>query len=253
MKKSILLCFAFMAYIKSGTAQDLLIKNNGDTVRAKILEVSDEVIRYKRTNNLEGPTFVTNKWELNKVVYANGTEEKITAKPPAQIQAEEKPAKAVEPNIDVRIDRSAAEKNSQSDPADEYEPIQIERNTYYYKGRRLNDVRLKYLYKNFNDPSILKEYNGAKGTNLASKITGVASIPFGVSGILMVIISQLPDLADEQTSGKPNENLLGPGLALVGGFIGLQVTSIVLKSAYKAKIRKTITHYNNVVAKHDLK
>ena len=176
--------------MRTGFAQDFLIKNNGDTIRAKILEVTDDAFRYKKSNNPDGPTFVTNKSELSRVIYANGTEEKIevTAAPP---KTEPEPPKPAEPNIDTR---SGADKgNKYSNPiTSDFEEIQVERFGYYYKGMRMNDTRLHYLFRSFNDASILKDYKSAKGLSTTSIIVGLVGIPLSVTGVIMSIISFVP-------------------------------------------------------------
>ncbi len=56
-------------------AQDLITKKNGEDVKAKILEVNQKDIKYKRWDNLEGPTFTLAKSEILIVRYENGTNE----------------------------------------------------------------------------------------------------------------------------------------------------------------------------------
>ncbi len=56
-------------------AQDLITKKNGEDVQAKILEVNQRDIKYKRWDNLEGPTFTLLKSEILLVRYENGTNE----------------------------------------------------------------------------------------------------------------------------------------------------------------------------------
>lgn len=241
----------FIFLVNSGKSQDLLIKNNGDTIRAKILEITDEAVRYKKTNNLDGPTFVTNKTELSKLVYANGSEEKIEVTSAPQIRSSETNPKSTEPTIDIRND--VKEKKSSS----AFETITTEPFGYYYKGMRMNDTRLQNLFRSYGDAGVLSDLKTAKSNNTASKITGLVSIPFAVGGVLLPIMSFIPveeyDNYNGYTTTRPFSNLLGPGIALFVGFIGLEVTSIVLKATYKAKLKKTVNHYNSLIAKHDLK
>ena len=238
--------------MKTLVAQDLLIKNNGDTIKAKIIEITDESVRFKKINNPDGPTFVTNKSELSKVVYANGTEEKIVAPAPVEKKAEETKPKPGEPNIDTRGEVKAKSSST------EFEKIAIEPFGYYYKGMRMNDTRLLYHFRQYGDADLLKEFKSAKTNKTASTITGLVSIPFAVGGVVLSIFSAIPvedynDNSGEYETTRPFVHLLGPGIALFAGFVGLEVTSIVLNSTYKAKKKKTITHYNNLIAKHDLK
>jgi hypothetical protein len=59
------------------TCGDLITFKSGDQVRAKVIEISDDKIKYKRCDNLDGPTFVVNKSNVALIRYVNGVEEKI--------------------------------------------------------------------------------------------------------------------------------------------------------------------------------
>jgi len=74
--KKLLLVFAFM--IGCGItvfAQDLITKKDGTDIQAKILEVTSTEVKYKKYNNLEGPTFSLLKSDILIVRYENGENE----------------------------------------------------------------------------------------------------------------------------------------------------------------------------------
>ncbi|MGM9818753.1 MAG: hypothetical protein ACI30B_07225 [Paludibacteraceae bacterium] len=54
----ILLTMTFCAY-----SQDVVITKNAEKLEVKIVEVSSSEIKYKKLNNLEGPTFVLSSSE----------------------------------------------------------------------------------------------------------------------------------------------------------------------------------------------
>ncbi len=66
-----MLAFACVA----AQAQDLITKKNGEDVQAKVLEVNKNDIKYKRWDNLEGPTFTMAKSDILIVRYENGINE----------------------------------------------------------------------------------------------------------------------------------------------------------------------------------
>ncbi|MBL7919411.1 MAG: hypothetical protein JNJ40_03795 [Bacteroidia bacterium] len=76
MKKLVLLCM-FLVVSCFANAQDMIVKKDGSIVKAKILEVSDESIKYKKEDNLDGPTYTVLKSNLTSVNYANGEVEKF--------------------------------------------------------------------------------------------------------------------------------------------------------------------------------
>ena len=56
-------------------AQDILVFKNGDEVKAKISEVNTSEVKYKKFDNMTGPTFSTAKSDLFMVKYENGTKD----------------------------------------------------------------------------------------------------------------------------------------------------------------------------------
>lgn len=52
---------------------DLIIFKNGDEVEAKVLEIGINEVKYKKCNNLDGPTFTENKSKVFMIKHANGT------------------------------------------------------------------------------------------------------------------------------------------------------------------------------------
>ena len=55
-------------------AQDLLIKNNNDTIRCLIKEIADEEVKYISPDISETVVFGINKDKLTKIIFANGKE-----------------------------------------------------------------------------------------------------------------------------------------------------------------------------------
>ena len=53
-------------------SQDLIMLKNGDELTVKITEVSDEVIKYKKIDFLEGPNFNIKTSEIFLIKYSNG-------------------------------------------------------------------------------------------------------------------------------------------------------------------------------------
>jgi hypothetical protein len=60
-------------------ALDLIILKDGNMIEAKIVEISPSEIRYKRINNLDGPTVIVPAVNVLSIRYENGTYEIINA------------------------------------------------------------------------------------------------------------------------------------------------------------------------------
>ncbi len=56
-------------------SQDIIIKVNGEKIKAKVIEIIDSLIKYKPSGNLEGPIRNIKTGEVIMIKYANGQEE----------------------------------------------------------------------------------------------------------------------------------------------------------------------------------
>lgn len=79
MKNTILFIAIAILSIAQSIAQDRLFFLNGDETDVKITEITSSEVKYKRMDNLDGPSFSTLKSELFMIKYANGDKEMITA------------------------------------------------------------------------------------------------------------------------------------------------------------------------------
>lgn len=75
--KSCLLIFLGLSFATAATAQDKIYKRDGSVIEGKVLEIGPRTIKYKRAGTSDGPDFVVNKNEIDKIRYENGTEDFI--------------------------------------------------------------------------------------------------------------------------------------------------------------------------------
>jgi hypothetical protein len=54
-------------------AQDLITTRSGEQIRSKVLEVGPADVRYKKFDNIDGPTYMLLRSEVMSIVYENGT------------------------------------------------------------------------------------------------------------------------------------------------------------------------------------
>lgn len=68
------------AYIPNiAFGQDLIIKKNGEEIQCKVLEVLLTDVKFKKTSNLEGPTYSIMKTEIFMIKYENGDKDVFSA------------------------------------------------------------------------------------------------------------------------------------------------------------------------------
>ncbi|MBI4645518.1 MAG: hypothetical protein HY738_02715 [Bacteroidia bacterium] len=56
-------------------AQDTILFKNMDEIKAKVIEISPNVIRYKIFDDLDGPDIIVNKSEVFMIKYQNHTKD----------------------------------------------------------------------------------------------------------------------------------------------------------------------------------
>ena len=78
------MAFAICISAVSVNAQDVITKKNGDEIQAKITEVGQNEIKYKRFDNPDGPVYTIGKSDVFMVKYENGTKDVFKEDPAAQ-------------------------------------------------------------------------------------------------------------------------------------------------------------------------
>ena len=120
-------------------AQDLITTKSGDDIEAKVLEVTQTEVKYKRYSNLEGPVFTLSKSDVLMVRYENGEKDIFT----------------------TTDSPSAASSFSNNAPA------------YVPNTSKEVHVGMRYSeYKHYYNP---KEYIPQKGDTFSRGLAGVAS------------------------------------------------------------------------------
>mgnify|MGYP000734050384 FL=1 len=73
--KNILLIILFICSSSIIKAQDTLSTRSGESIIAKVLEVTTNEVKYKNFNNLNGPDIIILKSDLLQIRYENGTKD----------------------------------------------------------------------------------------------------------------------------------------------------------------------------------
>lgn len=106
-------------------AQDIIIKNDKTEIKAKVLEITDEHVKYKEFDFQDGPIYNLKKSEIFVIIYKNGKRETFPTSPapepvkPAPVQ---QPAPVNSPNTKTNTNTntntgSAPAPLKQQDPA----------------------------------------------------------------------------------------------------------------------------------------
>jgi hypothetical protein len=72
-KRLLALCLLFIFCITN--AQDKITLKNGDEINAKVLEITESEVKFKKSDNLTGPTRIIYKSEVFSIKYENGAKD----------------------------------------------------------------------------------------------------------------------------------------------------------------------------------
>ena len=89
------LLIGFLALMSSAArAQDLLTKRNGDELAVKVVEITPTEVKYRRTDNPDGPLISVGRADVFLIRYANGSKELFNAQGPLAPPKPRRPAPA---------------------------------------------------------------------------------------------------------------------------------------------------------------
>ena len=125
MKNVLLSLVASMLLTSNLNAQDIITKRNGDDIEAKVLEVLDSEIKYKKFNFLDGPTYTEKKSEILLIRYENGSKDIFVEEP----KKEESIAKN---NFKPKVDNNGLPKLGELD--EQFDANGIEDARMFYRG-----------------------------------------------------------------------------------------------------------------------
>jgi len=63
-------------------SQDVIVlKNSGDRIQAKIIDVGENDVKYKKFDNQDGPTYTISKVDIDMILYINGSKDVFIEEP----------------------------------------------------------------------------------------------------------------------------------------------------------------------------
>lgn len=75
MLHSLLIAAALFLTAAAARAQDVLVKQNSEEIQVKVVEITPTDVRFRRTDNPEGPLYLIRRGDVQMIRYANGTQE----------------------------------------------------------------------------------------------------------------------------------------------------------------------------------
>ena len=216
--KSIIQLVAFCSLIffsANAIAQDVILKRNDTKIEAKIIEVHDDEIHYKKFSNLEGPTYVIETSKIKSITYQNGDVEEYS-----QVIEQEKVSPTTTWKKSAEITYT--------------EEIETYNGKYYYHNRRIRTHKLKSLIHTQGNPEAIQMWKQSSTVQGIGYALGYATMPIGMIAFI------------GSFSFDPDWQLILGG----GGFILANLTMTanhVMKSMYKNQRKQAVVLYNEAL------
>lgn len=210
----------------SSVGQDKIVKMNGDTLNAKVLEIGTNAISFKKTNLQDGPVFTVMKNEIRLIVFYNGTIEYITSEAADKNQS---PATSVKDST-----------KTQSNPKNH---IEKKDGKYFVNDQKASSKEVDRLLSKSKNPAIIIPLKAAKATKLAQKIVKITSIPTTIGGGIGSLVSGI-GLINDVRRGRDNTKTYVSFFTSMLTTISLPITNKILKSKSDKMYDKLIDAYN---------
>lgn len=218
MKFYFKLCMVLLFVSSIAKSQDVLIKRNGDELRCKVFEISNDQIVYGTKNAIDSlpmDTIRVNKEEVFMIRYENGAKDVFEKKNEV---VEEAPAPPPSPILS--------------------EKIEVEGRRFYYQNRRIGKSKVIRILHTEHNAAINSKVTQSVVCSVFSPILKFASIPVGVIGFIF--------LGVEANSNSSNTDLsnANTGKICVGTFILAQAGGYTLEYFQYRNLKEAIKLYN---------
>jgi hypothetical protein len=223
MKKTLLLFIVLLTslVVKS---QDIIVKNDGEEIKAKVIEVGVSEIKYKRYDYQEGPLYTIYKRDIYQIHYENGITEEITPKnaPVAPPRATTTPVTPPTSNT-----------------------ITYSMGSYYQGGRYISKARVLHILKTTNDIDIAKQLSKAKTNKTVGALLAYPlGLPLTVIGTIVTMRGAI--MMEEEYDVDPDaKGIATVGATMMASGIALQFVNIGFGIKSKNQIKKAIDIYNS--------
>ncbi len=253
--KKIIAGLGFLLLAFHAQAQDVITLKNGNEIQSKILDIGSTEIKYKKFENLEGPSYNILKAEVFMIKYKNGTKDVFNETAPAVTSSPVSPPANTNSYIppSSSTTTSTIKKNFDSNA-----PVLglskkgfdlLDNNGSVIK-KGLTKEEMETLLK--GNPVALDFYNQAMSQGKLAKILSYSGLGATVVGAglmvggLVVLLNQVDKVSstnlDQDISGNTGLWVSG-GIFLAAG-LGCSFASIPIAFKSIANTKKTVEAYN---------
>lgn len=194
-------------------AQDIILKKNGDELKAKIQEILPDEIIFRKWENLEGPLYTIPKEDVFIIRYANGLKEVIG---PLSSSKLPKPA---------------------------FTKIEERESGYYMDGKRLRINELYSVIEQSGNDAAIAELKLSKNTNGGGKALITSGISIGVLGTCGVILfTELRSIDRHGNQAVRNLQVASIAVNVVGA--AMIIAGSIVRSSSSGMLHRAVVKYN---------
>jgi hypothetical protein len=219
MRLFLLLAFFLLASFCRLHAQDTLVLRSDEHLLVKILEITPTEVKYKRTNNPDGPLYSNFKWEVRYITYSNGTQDHFKETKPAPITQTGTPENKI---------------------------ITIKGQLYSYNEQTIREGKMLNIVRTTRDlklNALVKKTTNNKAVQFICCGAG-----FGLMGIGLLRLALGSGMYDNTPATQAANKIVNRE---VSGFlcagIACEVVSITFKIRHTENARLTVESYNNYI------
>jgi hypothetical protein len=247
MKTKNLIQSVFILFSSTIHAQDTLFMRNSSLLIGTVYEVSELEIKYKQEHEKNTLQFVIDKYEVEKVKYADGKIDQFNYVEPwyrkkrsSQQDTSTKENKVVQKTESLlKIKQNPSSTQNQTKLTNEHSEIYyLDRTHFFYKGEKKNKTEIESILRVKNDPYINSKLDWEKS---AKRLRWIAflDIPLSIIGF-----SILNNALENNKTGSEFESAQTLSSAFLIGGAACFTIGIVNSAAYKRNTQKAILYYN---------
>ena len=195
MKNFLIFLFLIISCL-GAFSQDLIITKKGDKITCKVLSVEQNSVSYKKSSNLDGPSYSIEKTQIASVTYKNGDVDVFTEEATEENNKTGQTTENVESNDSYNKRKSSrsfrSSKSVDADCSIFLSDFRYMDGRYYDKyGNKLGNSEMKMVMEHC-DPRMASKFGSGCGLKAAGKSLTFTSI--GVMSLGCIAASESTDL-----------------------------------------------------------
>ncbi len=245
-------------------AQDNIVLRTGEEIPAKVLEVNQTELRYRKAGNPDGPVYTAPLRDVLLIKYANGTKDSFGSPATALTGRNPSAGSGVAPVLGAAVPAAEASNLARL----HYQSRFFNRHYVDASGQHVSADRVKSLL--YNQPDALTAFDRGRSLRTWSVVTAIPAVALIGAGIGVLVAGS--DMGDGGRNGKMNDqngtdtDVNTPtgtttadnssdghgggdgaivGAAMIGSGVLLGVASVWLDHRASVQFRRAADQYNN--------